>query len=100
MVSLSFFVLRSKEPNLKRPFQVKAGTFVGVMAMLVALFFLWLYLPGLGSPAPLTGIEWGLCGGWIVLGVIFFIINKASRNGKATAEEVEYLIFGDDYKRF
>jgi amino acid transporter len=99
MVSLSFFVLRSKEPNLERPFYAKAGTFVGIMAMLVALFFLWLYLPGLGSPAPLTGIEWMLCGGWIVLGIILFIINKASANGKAKKEEIEYLMFGHKYLR-
>ncbi len=100
MVSLSFFVLRKKEPTLERPFNVKAGPVIGVGALLVSLFFFWLYLPGLGSPAPLTGIEWGLCGGWIVLGIIFFIANKASKNGKTPPEETEYLMFGNDYKRF
>ena len=89
-----------KEPDLKRPFETKAGPFVGAMAMLVALFFLWLYLPGLGSPSPLTGIEWGLCGGWLVLGIILFLINKAGKNGKAAKEDIEYLMFGNEYKRF
>ncbi|MBQ9015350.1 MAG: hypothetical protein IJ109_04455, partial [Firmicutes bacterium] len=65
-----------------------------------ALFFLWLYLPGLGSPAPLTGPEWGFVGGWIVLGIILFIVNKVGKNGKVPVEEREYLMFGNDYKRF
>ncbi|MDD6310632.1 MAG: APC family permease [Firmicutes bacterium] len=99
MVSLSFTILRKKEPELERPFRTPAGGLVGVVAVLVALFFLWLYLP-LGSPAPLTGVEWGLVGGWTILGIILFIANKASANGKATKEEVEYLMFGDEYKRF
>ncbi len=100
MVSLSFFILRSKEPTLERPFYTKGGPVIGVGALLVSLFFFWLYLPALGSPSPLTGVEWGLCGGWIVLGVIFFIANKASKNGKVSKEETEYLMFGNDYKRF
>ncbi len=100
MVSLSFFILRRKEPDLDRPFHTPAGTIVGALAMLVALFFLWLYLPGLGSPSPLSGPEWGFVGGWIILGIIFFIINKAGKNGKVPASEREYLMFGNDYRRF
>ena len=72
---------------------------VGIIAVLVALFMASLYLP-LYSPAPLTPIEWALVGGWIVLGIILFIANKASANGKASKAEVEYQMFGDDYKRF
>ncbi|MBQ9015579.1 MAG: hypothetical protein IJ109_05600, partial [Firmicutes bacterium] len=64
-----------------------------------ALFFLWLYLPGLGSPAPLTGPEWGFVGGWIVLGIILFIVNKVGKNGKTPLSETEYLMFGREYMR-
>ncbi|MCB6993646.1 APC family permease [bacterium 210820-DFI.6.37] len=99
MVSLSFCVLRKKEPELDRPFKVKSGGFVGFMAVLVALFFASLYIP-LYSPTPLTPIEWALVGGWFLLGVILFIANKCSANGKASKEEVEYQMFGDKYKRF
>lgn len=100
MVSLSFFILRKKEPDLERPFFTPAGPVIGVGALLVALFFLWLYLPGLGSPSPLTGPEWGFVGGWIILGIILFIANKMGKNGKVPVEEREYLMFGNDYKRF
>ena len=99
MVSLSFCILRKKEPELDRPFKVKSGGFVGFMAVLVALFFASLYIP-LYSPTPLTGIEWALVGGWFLLGVILFIANKCSANGKASKAEVEYQMFGDNYKRF
>lgn len=99
MVSLSFLILRSKEPNLDRPFKVKSGMLVGVLAVVVALFMASLYLP-IYSPAPLTPIEWALVGGWIVLGLILFAVNKAGANGKVSKAEVEYQMFGDDYKRF
>lgn len=99
MVSLSFCVLRRTEPDLERPFLVKGGNVIGICAVLVALFFISLYLP-IYSPTPLAPIEWALVGGWIVLGIVLFIANKCSANGKASKEEVEYLMFGNDYKRF
>ena len=99
MVSLSFLILRKKEPDLARPFKVNAGIVVGILAVGVALFMATLYLP-LSSPAPLLGIEWALVGGWIVLGIILFIANKAGANGKKSKAEIEYQMFGDEYKRF
>ena len=99
MVSLSFLILRKKEPELARPFKVNAGIVVGILAVGVALFMATLYLP-LYSPAPLLGIEWALVGGWIVLGIILFIANKAGANGKKSKAEIEYQMFGDEYKRF
>ncbi len=100
MVSLSFIVLRFKEPELDRPFMIrKGGVLVGIIAVAVALFMATLYIPAY-SPSPLTGIEWALVGGWFALGVIFFIINKFGANGRKTKEEIEFQMFGDEYKRF
>jgi amino acid transporter len=96
MVSLSFVILRVKEPELNRPYKVQAGMLVGVLAVLVALFFLYLYLP-LG-PAALLPVEWALVLGWIVLGLIFYIWVKGKYRG-VTSAEYEYLMFGDEYAR-
>lgn len=112
MVSLSYLILKKKEPELERPYENKGtwGIIIGVVAVAVSFFFLYLYLP-LGSPSPLKPIEWGIVGIWLVLGVIFFIWNKATiskqpeyqENGqfnkKKWLEFVEYMMFGDDYKR-
>lgn len=95
MVTLSFLFLRFNEPNLARPFKTKAGILVGVMGILVALFFLYLYL---FSPGKLVPVEWALAGGWVLLGVIFFIMTQI-RYGKTPLEETEFLMFGDEYAR-
>ena len=99
MVSLSFLILLKKEPELERPFKVKGGVVIGILAVAVALFMASLYLP-IYSPTPLAPVEWGLVGGWIVIGIILFIINKMGKNGKIPIEKIEYLMFGDKYKRF
>lgn len=99
MVSLSYCVLQKKEPELERPFKAPGGMLTGVLAVAVALFMATLYLP-IYSPTPLTKIEWFLVGGWLIIGIILFIINKMGANGKATPAEIEYQMFGDEYKRF
>ncbi len=98
MVALSFVVLRSSEPNLVRPYRVAAGQVVGVIAVLVALFFIWLYLPFLGSPNPLGHVEWIMIGTWVVLGIIFYSMAKSAYSN-VSPEEREYLLFGDEYSR-
>ena len=72
---------------------------IGVLAVLTALFFCSLYLP-IYSPSPLTGIEWIFVGGWTLLGLVFFIINKATMKNNTTVEEIEFEMFGEEYKRF
>jgi amino acid transporter len=95
MVALSFLFLRKNEPGLARPFRTKAGPVVGVLGIGVAAFFLYLYL---FSPGKLLPVEWALVGGWVVLGVILYIITQA-RYANIPQEETEYLIFGEDYQR-
>ncbi|MDR1136323.1 MAG: APC family permease [Clostridiales Family XIII bacterium] len=96
MVALSFLFLRVNEPDLARPYKVKGGPFVGGMAILVAGFFLYLYLPI--GPGALLPVEWALVLGWVFLGVIFFITAKLKYKD-VTPEETEFLLFGKDYAR-
>jgi amino acid transporter len=96
MVALSFLVLRKKEPNLIRPYKVKGGTAVGIIAIFVAGVFLYLYLPV--GPGALKPVEWVLVLGWVILGVVFFIAAKIKYKD-VTPEETEFLLFGAAYAR-
>lgn len=96
MVALSFVSLRKKEPNLERPYKIKAGGLIGILAVLTAVFFISLYLPII---TPGLGIhEWSMVIGWVVLGIILAVMNqKAYPN--VPKDEREYLMFGEDYMR-
>ena len=75
MVSLSFLVLRKKEPDMPRPYKVKHYKFVGITASLLSGMMVMLYLiPGSGTS--LTAQEWIIVGGWALLGLIFYIMCK------------------------
>ena len=75
MVSMSFVVLRKKEPDLHRPFMVKHYKFVGITASVLSGFMVVLYLIP-GSGCSMTVEEWIIVGGWAILGLIFYIICK------------------------
>ena len=75
MVSMSFVILRKKAPELERPFKVKHYKIVGITASILSGLMVLLYLiPGTGCT--LTFQEWIMVGGWIILGIIFYIICK------------------------
>lgn len=75
MVSLSFLMLRKKQPDMHRPYKVGAYRFVGVMAVLMSGFMVVCYLvPASGSA--LVWQEWLMAGGWSLLGVVFYIACK------------------------
>lgn len=63
---LAFVALRKKQPQLERPYKVKYGKLLGTCAVLVVLFFLYLYLPF--GPSSLDAVEWGMVLAWFVLG--------------------------------
>ena len=75
MVSMSFVILRKKEPNLHRPFKVKHYKFVGITASLLSGLMVALYLIP-GSGCSMTFEEWIIVGGWTVLGIVFYILCK------------------------
>ena len=92
MVSISFTVLRKKEPEMPRPYKVKNGMFVGYAAVTLCVLMVLIYLPG--GPASLVWpYEWGIILGWCVLGAIFYIWAKLSsarqeKNGVGGLEAV------------
>lgn len=75
LVSASFLVLRFREPNMPRPYKVKAGKFVGIIAIALSGFMAVLYFPGM--PSGLVIEELIIVGAWICLGSIFYAVAKA-----------------------
>lgn len=73
-VSISFLVLRCKEPELERPFKVSHPRLVGWLAVVLSLGLIGLYLPG--SPSALSPIEWGLFAGWMGAGLGLYLWSR------------------------
>lgn len=94
MASLSFIKLRKNNPELKRPYKVKNGNFVGVMAVVISIFFMTLYFPI--GPSPLTTVEWALVAGWFLIGFIFAIYarlkNSDSINQKKEINNLKKIV--------
>jgi APA family basic amino acid/polyamine antiporter len=71
MVAIAFIVLRRREPEMSRPFRLRAGMAVGSIAVLLSLFFFIQYMPGM--PAGLVWPpEWIIVLLWWIAGLVFF----------------------------
>ncbi len=79
MVAWSFLVLRRREPELPRPYRVRAGRLTGTLALLLSVGLGLLYLPG--SPAALLWPqEWAIVLLWIVLGAVLYWLSPARKD--------------------
>src|SRR5690625_2261648 len=95
MVSISFIILRKKEPTMKRPFKLPGGTTIGWIATFMSIGVGILYLPGMPS-ALVWPYEWVIIVIWSILGVIFyrFSISKYGKenNNKHLNNEISNII--------
>lgn len=86
IVSISFLVLRKKEPEMSRPYKVKHGKLVGTIAVIMCVVLAIMYLPG--SPAALVWpYEWGILIAWTVLESVFFVWAKVANKYEKQLEE-------------
>lgn len=76
LVALSFLVLRKKQPDMPRPFRVKNGTLIGVLATIMAGFMAIMYIIP-GTNCSLIWQEWIIVGGWMIMGL--FLAFRAKR---------------------
>jgi amino acid transporter len=81
LVSLSFLILRFKEPNMERPYKIKGGKIIGFCAVALSLGMGVLYIPGV-SASSLTKEEGIIFLSWVALGVIFGVIAKFAYKDK------------------
>lgn len=78
IVSLSFLVLRKREPDMERKYVVKNGVVVGIIAIIMSGVVFSLYIiPGL--PSFLSLAEWLIVGAWTVLGIGMYLYCKVWR---------------------
>lgn len=78
LVVVSFLVLRYRNPEMDRPYEVPAGYAVGAIALVMTAGFVYLYLPG-GASELVWPYEWLMVIGWSVLGIVLFLVSpKAS----------------------
>ena len=61
---------------MERPYKVKAGDFVGAMAVIMAGFMTLLYIIPASFSAALVWQEWVVVGIWLALGVFFYFYSK------------------------
>ena len=73
-----FVVMRFRFPDHARPYKVRGGIIVGIIAIIVSLFFIVLYLP-IGSSS-LTGTEWIIVAVWVIAGLIIYLIQLPKKN--------------------
>ena len=59
---------------MPRPFKVRFGKAVGIVAVLLSLGMVSLYLPG--SPSALLPIEWVVFGAWMLLGLGMYLWSR------------------------
>lgn len=80
MVAASFLILRKTDPNMARPFYLKGGSTIGIIALIMSIGVMILYMPGM--PSALSMPEWVIILVWIVLGFIFYTtsINKFGKD--------------------
>lgn len=113
-VSISFCILRKKRPDMDRPYYVKAGKFVGFMAVLMSGFMTLLYIIPASFSAALVWQEWIVVGAWLLLGVFFyayskkkygaefgrdiFIVDEEEEKGFATEEAENYSKINQKYE--
>lgn len=87
MVSMSFIVLRRKEPNLNRPYKVKNYRIVGLIAVIMSGIMAAMYIIP-GTNCTLVFQEWAIVGGWCLLGIIMAVLSKI-RYGDDFASHIE-----------
>lgn len=89
LVSVTFLVLRKRDPQMVRPLRVGGagigGELIGWTSVLLTAALFTLYMPGM--PAALTWEPWLIFGVWWLLGAVFFFKVPGGIKAGPDAEE-------------
>ena len=91
LVSVSFLILRRREPNMSRPLRVggagRGGEIIGWFAVILTIALLGQYLPGM--PAQLGWQPWVIFLGWWLAGAFFYYrLPRGIRAGEDVEERL------------
>ena len=91
MVSVTFLILRRREPAMDRPLRVagkgRGGEVIGYASVILTAALFLLYMPGM--PASLSWEPWLIFAAWWVLGAVFFVkVPGGIKPGPDADEEV------------
>ncbi|WP_114604170.1 APC family permease [Staphylococcus sp. EZ-P03] len=75
LVALSFIKLRKVAPDLERPYRIKNGKIVGIIAVILSILFIIIYLPGMPSSL-IWPAEWLIVFGWYLIAAVLYYIQK------------------------
>lgn len=93
LVSISFVILRRREPDMERPLRIGGkgsfGTWIGVAAIIITAALAVLYVPGMPAAQSISVVSWILFGLWWLAGAYFVLrIPAGVRPGPDAEEEV------------
>ncbi|RIP37076.1 APC family permease [Staphylococcus gallinarum] len=86
LVAISFIKLRKSQPELHRPYHIRNGVFVGVVAIVLSVGFLLIYMPGMPSSLAWPS-EWLIVIAWYFIALILYM-TQGSR--KHSNEQVKF----------
>ena len=69
LVAISFLLLRKKKADMLRPFRVKNGLLIGVLATIMAGFMVVMYIIP-GTNCSLIWQEWVIVSSWTIIGLL------------------------------
>ena len=80
IVSLSFLKLRRSRPDMERPYRVKHGKLVGILASVLSGCVLLLFVVPV-FPSCLSATEWLIIGVWTLAGLFLYLHSRYRKHG-------------------
>ena len=79
LVAISFIKLRKSQPDLKRPYHIRNGMLVGIVAIVLSVGFLLIYMPGMPSSLAWPS-EWLIVIAWYLIALVLYMTKHAISN--------------------
>ena len=75
LVAISFLKLRKTQPELERPYRIRNGRVVGIIAVVLSILFIIIYLPGMPSSLAWPA-EWLIVLAWYFVAFVLYFTQK------------------------